>query len=253
MSDVKIFLIEDSLSFQKRIHDNLSEKLEDNFGYLTIDIVSVDNVIAFYNSIEGQNFSSEFIFIIDIDLNTYFNGIALGSKIRKQSSDSKIIFLTSFENKAIEIINEGIFPKGYILKSQNIENVTLQIINTLKNIISEYTNADLNLLVDNGFQKHIVPYKELIYITIMPGMRNSLLLKSINNEILFSGTLSKIKKELTSPPFILNLKSFIINFDAIMKMSKMEGTITFKNDLELFIGKQGVKKIEDFQKGVVND
>lgn len=253
MADLTIYLIEDSLSFQKTIHDHLLKSLENNFGYLTIDIVSVENVITFYNSIENQNFSSGSIFIIDIDLNTYFDGIMLGSKIRKQNSDSKIIFLTSFENKAIEIINEGIFPKGYILKSQNIEGVTLQIINTLKNIISEYTNTDMNLMVDNGFQKYIVPYKELIYITIMPGMRNSLLLKSSKNEILFSGTLSKVKKELTSPPFILNLKSFIINFDAIVKMSKTEGIITFKNELELFVGKQGVKKIENYQKGVVND
>lgn len=249
MIKLTIYLIEDNLSFQRKIYESLKKNVKDNFGFIEFEIISIKNVIEFYKNIEKQNFISTNIFIIDIDLNTYFDGILLGKKIREYGEDSKIMYLTSFENKAIEIINQNISPEGYILKSQNIDNVVLQIINNLEKIIPSYTNTDSTLLINNGYQQYVLTYKEILYITIMPGMRNSLLLKSNSQEIFFSNTLSRIKKELTSPPFILNLKSFVINFDAIIAMNRTDGTIIFRNDEELYIGKQAIKKIEIFQKG----
>lgn len=250
MLDINIYLIEDRLSFQKKLNTALSSTLKSNFGYLQFKITSIANVIDFYKKIEHQNFSSTDIFIVDIDLNTYFDGIMVGKKIRKQNTCCKIIYLTSFENKAIEIINANISPEGYVLKSSNLDNVTFQIVEHLKKIISEYTTTDKHLLIDTGYQKHLIAYQDILYISLINGMRNSLLLHSTKQEILFTGTLSKIKKELLSPPFILNLKSYIINFENIQSLIKADGLILFMNERELEVGKQVVRKIELFQKGI---
>ncbi|MGM0218759.1 LytR/AlgR family response regulator transcription factor [Enterococcus sp. AZ126] len=249
MVKITIYIIEDSLSFQRNLNSGLREKVRESLGYIQFNIVSILNVIDFYNNIQDHDFSSVDIFIIDIDLNTYFDGIMLGKKIRTKSNSCKIIYLTGFENKAIDIINEKIHPEGYVVKSTNLDTMLFQVVQQLKKIIIDYTNTDKQLLITSGSQKNLVAYKEILYIAVVPGIRNGLLLQSNVQEILFTDTLSNIKKDLTSPPFILNLKSFIINFEAIKTINRTEGIVIFRNDFDLYIGKQAVKKIEDFQKG----
>ncbi|PLS37031.1 hypothetical protein CYV26_00805 [Carnobacterium maltaromaticum] len=249
MFNLTIHLIEDSISYQRTISTILTQEIKQASVFLKSSIIQITNVLKFYKNLEHEKISTSDIFIIDIDLNTYFDGVTLGKKIREQSSECKIIYLTSFENKGIEIINANIFPEGYILKSANIEDVIFQIMGFLKKINADYIATDNQLLISNGSQKFLIPYKEILYIFIMQGMRNNLLLQSTTQQIIFNGKLSQIKEQISSPPFVLNLKSYIININLIQSFSKSDGTIVFKDNTELYIGKHGIRKIEDFQKG----
>ncbi|MGX7172892.1 response regulator [Enterococcus ratti] len=56
------------------------------------------------------------IFIIDIELNDKYNGIEVSETIRKINKKCAILFLTSIEVSAAEIINKRIHPIAYLKK-----------------------------------------------------------------------------------------------------------------------------------------
>ncbi|WP_301969974.1 LytR/AlgR family response regulator transcription factor [Carnobacterium divergens] len=199
---------------------------------------------------EESSFKSTDIYIIDIDLNIKLTGIDIGSKIRKYSISSKIIYLTSLEDKAIEIINEKIRPEGYLIKDIDASAIRLKLINLIEDIVFNMYNAENSIVVNSKTNKNIIAYDEILYIAVLPGERNKLIAYTILGEIIFNGKISDMKKKLPSDFFILNLKSYVINYKKIDSFSYKNESVIFENGSEIYVGKKIIRKIDLHKKGL---
>lgn len=235
---MRVYIIDDHFVLRKKISKILAEYKPSIF-----EIVSVENEIRFYKDIDRLVIHPNDIFIIDINLNTYFSGIDLAEKIRIYSKECHIIFLTVYDNWGIDIINRQISADGYLLKDlphhELVENLFLFI-----DQVDQHTCKDSQILEFRCKNHNVfVPFSDIIYITICPGFRNTLLIQTTDEQFLIQERLKEIKSKLTETAFILDLKSFIINKDYVKIVSPSEGLIMFTNLTTLSVGKTGAQKV----------
>lgn len=226
----------------------LTRYVTENRLTFSYEVVSVQNYISFFEALDNSTIDNSDIFIIDIQLNTYFTGIDFGKKIRQINQNCFIVYLTSLANKAVDVINENISPNAYLLKSYDPEVIQFQLVDLFQNLeLNELSKKSL-LVFSHGSQIRLY-YSDILYITTRSGFRNKLLVQTIGTEVIITGTISKIKSELTSPPFHLNLKSIIINDINIKSLSSATQTITFKNNIELEQTSRLINKLIKYRSG----
>lgn len=214
------------------------------------DIQSIQNYIYFYENLENQAINDDDIFIIDIYLNTFFNGIDIGKKIRSINSHCKIIYLTSAADKAIDTINQKISPNAYLMKSEDPEITQMQLIDLFISLNLDITNNDKTITLSSYTSNFVINLSDVLYITTFKGARNKLIVKTLTSDLVIDGTISKMKMRLPSPPFYLDFKSIIINNSKIKNISTIKQQITFTNDVELEIKQKLLYKLLRFQRGM---
>ncbi|MDO0876017.1 LytR/AlgR family response regulator transcription factor [Carnobacterium divergens] len=249
MIDISIYIIEDNHQYSKLIDKIVCDFFETKKNIKLTKYIITD-FFNFYRNMEESSFKSTDIYIIDIDLNIKLTGIDIGSKIRKYSISSKIIYLTSLEDKAIEIINEKIRPEGYLIKDIDASAIRLKLINLIEDIVFNMYNAENSIVVNSKTNKNIIAYDEILYIAVLPGERNKLIAYTILGEIIFNGKISDMKKKLPSDFFILNLKSYVINYKKIDSFSYKNESVIFENGSEIYVGKKIIRKIDLHKKGL---
>ncbi|KRN55992.1 hypothetical protein IV74_GL001661 [Carnobacterium divergens DSM 20623] len=247
--DISIYIIEDNHQYSKLIDKIVCDFFETKKNIKLTKYIITD-FFNFYRNMEESSFKSTDIYIIDIDLNIKLTGIDIGSKIRKYSISSKIIYLTSLEDKAIEIINEKIRPEGYLIKDIDASAIRLKLINLIEDIVFNMYNAENSIVVNSKTNKNIIAYDEILYIAVLPGERNKLIAYTILGEIIFNGKISDMKKKLPSDFFILNLKSYVINYKKIDSFSYKNESVIFENGSEIYVGKKIIRKIDLHKKGL---
>ncbi|MBS7577454.1 MULTISPECIES: LytTR family transcriptional regulator DNA-binding domain-containing protein [unclassified Enterococcus] len=240
-------MIEDDFMFRKTIKKFLKAEVTSNFSVFNFNILEVNDVIPFYNGLSNITIEDFDIFVIDIDLKIYVDGLDFGKKIRKQNQNCKIIYLTSVEDRAIQIINENIIPEAYLMKSSNLEITKFKLQDILKQIESDFIHqeiAEKSIIFNSQNINHFVLIDDILYLKVLPGLKNSILLKTRAKEIIIEGLISEIKKMLPSSTFILNLKSYIIHKNNIDAFSLKEGMITFYNNEKLYLSPKLINKIK---------
>lgn len=243
MEPINVYLIEDDFHFRHSLKQICEENWNRDSNLLRFKVIEVENFISFYKNINNIDILDSDIFIIDIDLNTNFNGIDFASKVSNKNRHSLIFFLTSLESKAIEVINNNINPIGYLIKSLDYEINQYQLKELIPKVESLLLNADSGFLFSNGTEKEYLIYSDILYITTFSGARNSLLIKTIHSTLIVDGTLKKIKNDLPSPPFTVHLKTYIINLSLVKSLSQSEGLITFNNYETLQLSPKIIRKI----------
>ncbi|EJY46306.1 hypothetical protein HMPREF1347_02735 [Enterococcus faecium 504] len=116
----RIFILDDSLVFEKMIEDILEESRNLLIPW-NFEIIKGLNVMQFVEFVKNNDIRSSDIFFLDIDLNAYHSGIELGEMLREKNAKCKIVYLTSHPNKAIAVINRNISPSGYLIKEFTYE------------------------------------------------------------------------------------------------------------------------------------
>lgn len=250
MKIIKIFLIEDNISYRIDLKNQIVKYFDNNNLRLKFDITLINNYNNFFETITKNSIDDTDIFIIDIELNTYFSGIDLSKKIREYNEICKIIFLTSHSEKAIDAINQKISPAAYLLKSDDLEMLQFQIIDLFEILMLDSPTHNNMLILPSHTKDIILYYPEILYISHMNGFRNQVLIQTIDTQIIIKTTLTKLKQLLPSPPFYLNFKSIIINCNSISSLSSLNEIIIFKNDIELELSSKLIKKLVNFQKGM---
>ncbi|MBS7577452.1 MULTISPECIES: LytTR family DNA-binding domain-containing protein [unclassified Enterococcus] len=249
MINSSIYLIEDDFAFRNSTKALLLNNVQNHLKYLQLNIVEVNNLVNFYKNIENMVIRDFDIFIIDIQLQSYMDGLDFGNLIRTNNKACKIIYLTSLENKAIQIINKGIFPEAYLVKEADHEIMSFKLMEVFSNIEAEFIRdaeiSNKTIMLNDNDRTFLILLNQILYFSVIPGLRNGLLLKTINKELIVNGSLNKIKKELPDPPFILNLKSHIINSTNINMLSVNDGLLQFKNNDELYLSPKIITKIKN--------
>ncbi|OJG74134.1 hypothetical protein RV12_GL002772 [Enterococcus quebecensis] len=195
------------------------------------------------------NISDNDIFFLDIDLKTQYSGIDLANKIRQVNSKCNIIFLTSFEDKAISIINSDIFPLGYLVKNpvdstelkSTIESVLMKVESLTKTAWRQ--DQDIATFM-NGYDSIYINCKDILYIESLKGLKGRVLIKTLTEELIIEGKIGKIKNNLKQGYLFSALQSYIINLENITLINRKHGTITFSGDHELFVGTRIIDKVK---------
>lgn len=241
---IRTYIIEDEIAHAKMMESQvLAFSVESQL--VEIAVYQVQELTHFYKNLETFSFLNTDLFIIDIHLNTFFNGIQLAQKIRELNEEVSIIFLTFDPSKGIEVINSQIHPLGYIVKNSSSDLFFQEELRMLlKGVEQKLSEEDENkLMVRSGRTKLLFQFSEIYYITSIKSKRNKVAIKSYNQEIICDAKLSDLKSQLLSPNFYTELKSYIINFDFIQSYNRIEGTLTFKDNSELYFGTKVITKI----------
>ncbi|MFK4567330.1 hypothetical protein [Enterococcus sp. UD-01] len=138
---INIYIIEDNLMHKKVIMNKL-EDYSNNSDFAKFNIVDIQNHIDFYHNLYVFPILSTDIFIIDIDLNTFFTGIQLAQKIRALHPYTYIIFLTGDSSNGIKVINDQIKPLAYLLKQDLQETVLNQEFYFILNQVEKNININ---------------------------------------------------------------------------------------------------------------
>ena len=208
-----------------------------------VKVNEVINEISFYKELAGLKIQNSDLFFIDIELKTYFTGIDLAKEVRKKNPYCSIIFVTSFESRGLEIINENILPLAYLVKSKDKQYMKSKIEDILHTAIRNSSSEDEYILFQERGYDQLIKEKEILYISPVKGLKSTLLVKSFDSEVMVTGSLKKIKELLQDDLFYKDMKSFIINMRNIKTVYRTEGVVLFQEDSTLTVGKISARKL----------
>ncbi|NTQ77061.1 LytTR family transcriptional regulator DNA-binding domain-containing protein [Enterococcus faecium] len=245
----RIFILDDSLVFEKMIEDILEESRNLLIPW-NFEIIKGLNVMQFVEFVKNNDIRSSDIFFLDIDLNAYHSGIELGEMLREKNAKCKIIYLTSHPNKAIAVINRNITPSGYLIKEftyeKNKKNIQSYLLKEKENEPVQQANKKKWTSVRCGNSDHYIHYDEILYLMSMPGYKNKIGLVLKDEETLINGTIKKYKKTLEYEYLCKDLKAYIINTENITSISRVNEVVTFTNGEQLEMGKRSIDKLKKF-------
>lgn len=241
-----IYVVEDDNLYRKRIIHYIEHYHSNTFNYR---LSPLDNHLLFMEDIPTLTISDNDIFFLDIDLKTQYSGIDLANQIRQINTKCTIIFLTSFEDKAISIINSEIFPLGYLVKNpvdstelkSTIETVLMKVESLTKSAWRQ--DQDITTFM-NGYESIYINCKEILYIESLKGLKSRVLIKTLSEELIIEGKIGKIKNNLKQSYLFSALQSYIINLENISAINRKDGTITFTGNQDLFVGTRIIDKVK---------
>lgn len=241
-----IYVVEDDSLSRKRIIHYIEHYHSTTFRY---KLSSLDNHLLFMEEIPALTISDNDIFSLDIELKTQYSDIDLASQIRQINSKCNIIFLTSFEDKAVSIINSGIFPLGYLVKnpidSTELKTTIETVLMKVERLTKSAWRSDLDIITFvNGYESIYVNCKEVLYIESVKRLKSRVLIKTLTEELLIEGKSGKIKNTLKQSFLFLSLQSYIINLENITTINRKNGTFTFTSDQDLFVGTKIIDKVK---------
>lgn len=233
-----------SICYKKKIIKIVSELNRESFEF-----VEVSNERSFYQELDALEITDSDLFLIDIELKNYFNGIDLAEKIRRKNADCFIVFITFFETYGIEVINRQIMPFAYLSKNLPMDQLIARsriLIDSYLRTVQDRESNEMKITVESNNQKVIVYEKNILYVSTIPGYKKMLLIKIVEGEMLVSSRLKDIRKQLNGPYFFKELKSFIINLNKIEIINQIEGIVQFEDKTILDVGITGTRKINQY-------
>lgn len=239
---MRIFLIDDEFIMRHKLKRMLQEQ-----KVPVSDIYEIYNEIQFYNNVSFDSINDDDCFFIDINLEKNFNGIDIAQKIRAFNNKCFIIFISILDNKGIEIINKQISPVGYIIKTESYDQIkhNLQLIfNQIRYQLNTLTDSTIIFTLSNYSQQ--LSESSIMYITTAYHYKNMILVHYDKGQLLAKDKLKNIKKNISSPYFFCDLKSYIINTSHLNTINTKDGSITFNDEKTLYVGVASARKILNF-------
>ncbi len=162
------------------------------------------------------------------------SGIEIAELILGDYPETKIIFVTAYDNYAIEAFN--INAVDYLLKPTSQERLDQalhkalqmprpQYQQNIKKMISTLkSNNDFISVYDHGY---FVPvrFETIIYIKSEEG---TVILYTLDHTYSFPGTLLALEEHITYPSFFRTHRSYIVNIDFIEKIEPTERSYILK-------------------------
>lgn len=245
-----IYIIEDNIRYRMDLKNYIIDYLNEHTLISQFNVLAIQNYPRFFEELPRYHIKDSDIFIIDINLSTYFSGVELGKEIRKSNQKCNITYLTSSTDRAIDIINQQISPDAYLVKSNDLEITKMQLTDLFSYFSINTPETGKSIVVQSNSVRFILNLSDIVYISVLKGFRGKLNVQTNESTFTIDSSLSKIKKSLPSPPFYLGFKSIIINLQNIKTLSPLEQTIIFKNNIELYLNQKLIYKLIKFQKGI---
>lgn len=176
------------------------------------------------------------IYILDIKMSKHL-GTDIAREVRKHSVESIIIFLTSYNQNALESFELEIFR--YICKSSFKEHLPLALsaaFSKLKLQEGKY------YLLSNSKRSQKIFFKDILYL--YKEGKNSIFVL-FNEQIKVRDPLFEVYSKLDKEDFIQVDRCYIVNIQYIHKVDNVEGKITLKNKIVLDVSKSRMQEIKN--------
>ena len=245
---MRIYIIDDNLFLVKKIAGYLDSF--DFSPFSDIQVIGVNAIEKFFKDIELSNIQDNDIFILDIDLKTYFTGIDIGSKIRMVNKQAYIVYLTAYESKAIEVINKQINPISYITKeaclNQTYNSISKAVHSILYEMVRRNAREDyLNLPKKND--NKLIPMNKFLYAESIKCEKNKILLRLVEDDMIIKCRLKQFKEMNQSPAIYTKFNSYAINIKSIKSWSVSNQIIDFwDSDRTLSLSPYSISKLQHY-------
>lgn len=242
---IHVYLIDDEFAYRKRLQE-IIETFSLFTGNFSLQVISVNEQDSFFSELDEFVINDNDIFLLDIDLQTYYSGIDIAKKIRQKNQQSFILFLTNSEDKGIDVINRGIQATSYLIKGVTSDpRILEESFTSIKNeILHRLQDRDSYLSFKKFGQVIFVKYEDILYIKSMTGIRNMIVIHTKDSEQVVEGTINKLKDTIKSSDLYTELKSYIINLNHIGSLERSTGLIIFDDGHELEVGKRIIDKLK---------
>lgn len=203
---VNIAICDDNIEEIERIYSYVEKKLKE----LEI-IFKISSFSEGQDLIDNMNSSKEIYDIIFLDIYMKFsNGIDIAKKIRTFDSESKIIFITSSKDHAID--SYDVRASYYILKPINEEKLS----SAMKIAIESLNKENKQIVIKNKKGNYRILYKDILYAESNARVVNIYL--KFGEIISFYSKLEDFSQSLQDERFLKCHKSFLVNMDYILKI-----------------------------------
>ncbi|MGK0552263.1 hypothetical protein ACSFB8_08135 [Enterococcus faecalis] len=235
---IRLFMIEDSPLQQKKNQSFIKRIFEESHA-MEVQIIPLLNLKKFYEEIPLTTFYPTDVFVIDYDLNSYFNGIDVAKKIRSCHPEAIISLLTAYPDQAISVINAGIAPVAYIVKSPEVKEMETSILQLAKHValsLHELSEDRQKIILSVGPEKKLIPCTSICYLATIKKERNRIFVEMEEEQLIASASWKDMRQLFYSNKNFVTFKSYIFNLEAISHYSRVEKFIRFKNGAILFLG-----------------
>ncbi len=214
---MRIAICDDNKQELLQIRRLMDEYLNSRFTENKIEIYSFESSIDMITQIESGNHFD--IFLLDVIMPN-INGIRLATEIRSNDQVSKIIFLTSSTEFAVDSYSVDAF--NYLVKPVQKDKL-FSVLEKAFNDIFRDLNQYIVLKARTGLFKvflHELIYLEVIGRTIYFHQKSGITIESISTMSQIEAVLLKDKR------FIKPHRSYIINLDFVKNLSQDGFTTT---------------------------
>lgn len=238
---MKIFICEDENEVLKRIERVIKNYIMIND--LSIEIItSSTNPLNILEELSKHGIANSYFLDIDLGENA-MTGIDLGKKIRDIDPFAKLIYITSFDNMQVRILNEMIAPLAYIIKNSSDmdENIRKVLAKAYEQYIkSTRLNSNIGKVpIKVGLKQEFYDISELLYFEALEGHKIRLNLVN-DKEITFFGKISNL--EILHPSIYICHRSYAINLENIDKLDSE--TIIFKDGTSIYLSSKTIRRIK---------
>lgn len=237
-----IIICEDNNTQRRQIENIIMEEI--NSSNLDLNVIlstyNPKQVIEYISTSTNNNF----IYFLDVELNSDINGIKLAAIIRKYDPKGYIIFVTSHAELTLLTFEYKVQAMDYILK-YNTENLKAKIIECLKaaynnskrlkNIEKKYISIDIGHKIVN-----LQPAEILFFET---DKKHRIRLHTFDENIEFYCSLKQIET-LVPPHFYKCHRSYIVNTRNIKSIDKDTLTIYMINGDKCYVSKRYMKGMQ---------
>lgn len=191
----------------------------------------------------ADNQDANFIYFLDIDLESSVNGIELAEKIRKTDSLGRIIFITAHEEMAPLTFKYKVEALDFISKSKSKSDISMDVNTVLSTIL---TRDSLNmekrerLSISLGSSKKFFE-KDAVLFFETTGKPHRLYLHTKTGRLEFYGKLKEM--ENFGNQFLRVHKACVVNMDNILEIDEKRRLLIMPNQLTCPIGRGQLKKI----------
>ena len=218
---------------QKMFVDMISNLVSDFYNKkgLICSVKTYDSSNTLLFDLEEINYD---IYILDVEM-PGLNGLQIAEKIRRNSSNAYILFITSHTKYALDAFEVHAYK--YILKSQ----INTKLNSALEEIEEKLALDDKEYYIVNTKARYEkIYYKDILYI--YKEGKNTVIIK-INGTTFTRNSIQYVYKDLDKNQFVFIDRGCIVNIIHVMKIYSNE--VYIRNGEKLLISRAHVKEVKE--------
>lgn len=248
---IKVYILEDDIVQLNFIRQQINNAIMIEALDAAIEMAtqSPSEIVAHLQEIGADN--SLFFLDIEIESSTV-SGLDLARLIRAQTSTSDIIFITSHEEAALQILTDQIMPMDLISKGENqtliAQRIQADMIHAVKLAEDRKYHSPKMFNYPVGAHIRSLPLDTVCWVQTMPDSPGTLTLSADNQEATFHGNLTLIEK--AHPQLFRCHKSALINPAKIRDLDSHQRFVVMADDARIEVS---FRRLAPLRKLLSND
>ena len=244
---LNIIICDDDSSFSGKLKEDIYSLLDSLTEASQLDY-SCDVVYPAAQLLEYARTNHIDILFLDVEMPD-MNGMKIAEYFFEHSKDTKIIFVSSFEEYVFYSIRFN--PFRFIRKS----NVSAELAEAVSSAVFDILLSDKYLIFNGRYEKFSIQISRILYVT-KEKHKNYMMVKCVNEEYRVRGTIHSIYEQLKDSFFVRVNSGTLVNMKYIFNISEDQLTLTdesrhgISRDLKKHLSSEYLRYIRHMNGGV---